>query len=132
MDDILVKAQEVEFAHATIIFDESLDLQARLSAEKKLFNSVVMWFGGEFIRPLKRAQLFLSKLPDHVKLKFAEDKDLPVDITWDKFKRDISGVWVDAVKKQRMMHGMGLLTPATIEEKCAKSPLPASSASLHD
>ena len=51
-----------------------MDLQARLSAEKRRFNSAVMWFDGEFIRPLKRAQLFLSKLPDHVKLKFAEDK----------------------------------------------------------
>ena len=125
-DDILVKAQEAGFAHATMVFDESMDLQARFSAEKRSFNSAVMWFDDEFIRPLKRAQLFLSKLPGYVKLKFAEDKDLPVTITWDQFKRDVSEVWVAAVKKQRMMQGMGLLTPAIIEEKCSESAMSAS------
>ena len=58
--------------------------------------------------------------------KFAEDKDLPVTITWDQFKRDVSEVWVAAVKKQRMMQGMGLLTPAMIEEKYSKSAMSAS------
>ena len=54
--------------------------------------------------------------------KFAEDKDLPVTITWDQFKRDVSEVWVVAVKKQRMMQGMGLLTPAMIGEKYQMHP----------
>ena len=90
-------------------FDESMDLQARFSAEKRAFNMATLWYNDEFIRPFKRAQLFLSKCPSFVKLKFVEMKDLTVNASWAQFKRDISEVWMAALKKKRLMERTGMV-----------------------
>jgi hypothetical protein len=41
-DDVLQKALSAENAHATMCFDESMDLQARFSAEKRAFNMATL------------------------------------------------------------------------------------------
>ena len=58
--------------------------------------------------PLERAQLFLAKSPMHVKKQYANDSDLHIGITWQKFKTQMATAWVDAFRKRRLLFDMGL------------------------
>ena len=107
--DILMKAQDAERNFTKLAYGESDDCQARFSAEQKAYNLALLWFGCDFILPLKRAQLFLFKSPTHVKKQFAEDGELGVGTTWVEFKTMMSSVWMAPVKKHRMMIEMGLV-----------------------
>lgn len=61
--------------------------------------------------PLKRARLFISKCPPHVKMQYAEDCDLHIGMTWQQFKQKMAVNWVVAFKKRRMRIDIGLDVP---------------------
>ena len=89
-------------------FADTEDCQALFSAELKAYNQVMVWFGGDFMLPLMRARLFISKCPPHVKKQYAEDCDLRVGMTWQQFKQKMARNWVVAFKKRRMMIDLGI------------------------
>ena len=107
-DDITSKAQDSKREFIKQKYVDTADCQARFSEEQKAYNLVMVWYGGDFMLPLERAQLFLAKSPLHVKKQYANDSDLHVGITWQKFKHQMASAWVDAFKKRRMMVDMGI------------------------
>ena len=92
-------------------FADTEDCQALFSAELKAYNQVMVWFGGDFMLPLKRARLFISKCPPHVKMQYAEDCDLHIGMTWQQSKQKMAVNWVVAFKKRRMRIDIGLDVP---------------------
>ena len=101
------------------------DCQARFSAELREYNLVMVWFGADFMLPFKRARLFLSKCPMHVKKQFADDSELRVGMTWHQFKTDMALAWTSAVKKRRMKIDIGIEVEEKITDVDAQAvPLP--------
>lgn len=107
-DDILSRAQDAKKKFIEKRYDESSDCQARFSAELKAYNSVMVWYGGDFMLPLERAQLFLSKSPSHVKRQYADDHELRIGMSWQQFMTKMASAWSVAFKKRRMMIDIGL------------------------
>ena len=107
-DDILSRAQDAERSFLKRRYEDTDDCQARFSAEQKEYNLVLVWFGADFMLPIKRAQLFLERCSTHIKKQFAEDSELFVGITWIQFRTRMAKAWNSAVKKRRMMIDMGL------------------------
>jgi hypothetical protein len=97
--DILSKALKAEKEYKDMRFADTEDCQALFSAELKAYNQVMVWFGGDFMLPLMRARLFISKCPPHVKKQYAEDCDLRVGMTWQQFKQKMAQNWAVAFKK---------------------------------
>jgi hypothetical protein len=107
-DDILSRAQDAKKDFIEKRYDESPDCQARFSAELKAYNSVMVWYGGDFMLPLERAQLFLSKSPVHVKRQYADEHELRIGMSWQQFVTKMASAWSVAFKKRRMMIDIGL------------------------
>ena len=107
-DDILSRAQDAKKNFIKKRYDESSDCQARFSAELKAYNTVVVWYGGDFMLPLERAQLFLSKSPSHVKRQYSDDHELRIGMSWQQFMTKMASAWSVAFKKRRMMIDIGL------------------------
>jgi len=123
-DDILSRAQDAKKDFIKKRYDESSDCQARFSAELKAYNSVMVWYGGDFMLPLERAQLFLSKSPPHVKRQYADDHELRIGMSWQQFMTKMASAWSVAFKKRRMMIDIGL---DVSENKPLQTEIPAAS-----
>ena len=107
-EDILSKAQDAERDYLRKKYEATDDCQARFSAELREHNTVMVWFGADFMIPFKRARLFLEKCPMHIKKQYAEDSELLVGMSWQQFKTKMALAWSTAVKKRRMMIDIGL------------------------
>jgi hypothetical protein len=107
-EDILSKAQDAERDYLRKVYEITDDCQARFSVELREYNLVMVWFGADVMLPFKRARLFLSKCPMHIKKQFVEDSELLVGMSWQQFKTKMALAWSTAVKKRRMMIDIGL------------------------
>jgi hypothetical protein len=105
---ILSRAQDAKKDFIEKRYDETSDCQASFSVELKTYNSVMVWYGGDFMLPLERAQLFLSKSPPHVKRQYADEHELCIGMSWQQFMAKMASAWSVALKKRRMMIDIGL------------------------
>ena len=107
------------------MYQDTDDCQARFSTELREYNLVMVWFGADLMIPFKRARLFLSKCPTHVKIQFTDDSELRVGMTWHQFKTEMALAWTSAVKKRRMKIDIGIEVEVIPDVDAQAVPLPS-------